>query len=515
MAANARPLTRADKKKLFVLLEEMQRRGLELPDEAKNILRTRSQKNIAFPVDNNGYFLRHDGHRYVPNQMQEAFIKSAARFVLLYSGRAGGKTAASSQKALLKVKEGKSGIILNPDFENLRYSTWAEFKQWIPWNTVVLSQRHRQNESWTPTRPFTLVFENGASIYLKGGRDADSVRGANVNWLWYDEAGRDRTGLGWRLGTATVRVGENPQAWCSTTPKGKSHWLYEFFIEQNLPVESLRLFREMGLDDKMIIETFQTSIEGNKDNLDPGFYASIIASYPSGWLQAQEVHGEFANEGGQIGNAGWFDERMLDDVPETVDTKYRYWDLAATEKKQAGNDPDETVGSLVDRFYIDEKFAGAHSLDADTEKKDPQYLIEDQVCGHWEWDKLKRVIANTARRDGELVPIYIEQEPASGGKNQVAALREYIHSFPELSAHIVEGIPATKVGDRVIAANMWFGLAARGKIWMKVAEWNKETLKQIDGFTLVAHDDRVTSITGGMFKFSAYRQWKRTPFMAV
>ena len=515
MAASNRPLTRADKKKLFVLLEEMERRGLDLPPEAANILRTRSQKNIPFPVDNNGFFLRHDGRRYTPNDMQDAFIKSEARFVLLFSGRGGGKTAAATQKALKKVEEGKSGLVMNPDFENLRLSTWLEFKQWCPWNTVVLSQRHRQNDAWTPTRPFALVFENGASIYFKGGRDADSNRGANVNWLWYDEGGRDRTGLAWKLATATVRVGDKPQAWCSTTPKGKSHWLYEFFIEKNIPDEARRLFREAGYSDKMLIETFQTSIIANKDNVDPGFYASILASYPSGWLKAQEVDGEFANEGGQIGNAEWFAKRMLDDVPETTDTKYRYWDLAATEKKQTGNDPDETVGTLVDRFYIDEKFAKEHELAVDDEKKDPQYLIDDQVCGHWEWDKLKRVIANTARRDGELVPIYIEQEPASGGKNQIAALREYIHSFPELSAHIVEGIPATKVGDRVIAANMWFGLAARGKIWMKIAEWNKETLKQIDGFTLVTHDDRVTSITGAIFKFGAYRQWRKTPFTAV
>ena len=55
-----------------------------------------------------------------------------------------------------------------------------------------------------------------------------------------------------------------------------------------------------------LISSFKGSINDNKENLDPGFYVSILSSYPSGWLKDREVDGDFAEEGGKIGDARWF-----------------------------------------------------------------------------------------------------------------------------------------------------------------------------------------------------------------
>ena len=198
--AKTTPLTEEERKNLLLLLQEAQARGIELPPEAKAALV--DKKKQKWPIGPNGFFLRDDGKSYNPSPAQEGFIKSTARNVLFYGPRGSGKSGAGSQKAIFKVKDGESGIIMNPDFENLRVSTWPEFKRWIPWSMVIPSQRHRQSDAWQPTQPFMLAFLNGARVYVKGGKDSSSSRGPNVNWLWYDEGGRDETGLSWQVANA-------------------------------------------------------------------------------------------------------------------------------------------------------------------------------------------------------------------------------------------------------------------------------------------------------------------------
>jgi len=53
---------------------------------------------------------------------------------------------------------------------------------------------------------------------------------------------------------------------------------------------------------------------------------------------------------------------------------------------------------------------------------------------------------DTARHDGPDVPIVLEEEPGSGGKNQVAAVKAHMKRFPELVAHQVIGQRARDVG---------------------------------------------------------------------
>jgi len=164
------PLTEEERKNLLLLIKEAQARGMKLPDEAKQVLV--NKKTQQWPLGSNGFFLRDDGQPYNPSPAQDGFIKSTARNVLFYGPRGAGKTGAGTQKALFKIMQGEDGLIMNPDFENLRVSTWPEFKRWIPWNMVVPSQRHRSSNAWQPTQPFVMVFLNGVKVYIKGGRDS-------------------------------------------------------------------------------------------------------------------------------------------------------------------------------------------------------------------------------------------------------------------------------------------------------------------------------------------------------
>lgn len=495
------PLSQDETQHLVMLMNEAKARGIELP---KEVTQAFHKEKVKWPLDTRGYFLRRDGKSYIPSPNHKGFIESKARNVLLYGPRGCGKSGAGSQKALRKIMNGESGIISNPDFENLKISTWPEFKEWIPWNMVIPSQRHRRLDSWEPHQPFTMVFTNGAKVYIKGGKESSSGRGPNVNWYWYDEGGRDETGVTWQITNSGVRVGKDPQAWCTMTPRPTEHWAYKFFIKQEIPQEVKEEFEKLTNGDRILIDVFHASREDNKPNLDPAYYVNLALTYPTGWMRAQEFDGEFANEGGKVGDAAWFKDKVLDDAPEKVVKKVRFWDLAATEKKQAKDDPDETVGTLISKFILEKE-----------EKKDTNFCIEHQVAGFWDWDKLLEAIANTARYDGPYVPVVIEEEPGSGGKNQVAAVRSYFKRFPELAAIKVIGQNARQVGDRVMAANHWFSIAAQGKMWVVRGAWVEKFLGQLDGFTQVLHDDRVTSVTGGMNFLSPFKAWSKVPFITM
>lgn len=491
-----------EKRRLVGVLAEMKARGLKIPE---GIELPKTKNEVGWHTDENGYFVKEDGKKFQPREELELFIKSKARFALLRSGRGGGKTVAGAQKGLIKIKAGQSGAVMNPDFENFRTSTWVELRNWIPWNMVVPKHRYRKQESWEAIRPFTIVFMNGASIYCKGLKDPESARGANLNWFWYDEGRRDPTGLGWKNAVAFTRVGVNPQAWCTTTPAHSLHWTTTFFSGE-ITDELRKVLKDLGIDNaEDLFEVYNTSVENNKENVDPLFYASLLATYPSGYLRAREVDGQVADEGGHLGDRTWFDGKILDVRPDWINKQVRFWDLAATEEKmlpnQKKNDPDETMGTLL-------------GTDSETASDKKRFAIQDQTGGRWLWHTIKKMIVDVARNDGQEVAICFEQEPASGGKNQVAELKEVINK--ELPGWNVYSIEAKKLGDRVLAANTWFGEAANGQWYMVKGLWNGKFLEQLDLFPNPAvHDDRVTSATGARHYIAPIRSWRKMEFLAV
>jgi phage terminase large subunit-like protein len=494
-----RAITRDDREKLLLIAAEMKVRGIPVPEVPVEAL---SKQSLSWPIDERGYFIKRDGTHYNPTEQQADYISSRCRFALFYGGRGSGKSSASAQKALRKIAQGHTGIVVNPDFENFRLSTWPELKEWIPWDMVVPSHRNRQSEAWQPTQPFVMAFVNGARMYCKGLKDPESARGPNVNWMWYDESGRDETGMAFKLAIAGVRIGDNPQVFCSQTAKPRSHWSYKFFIEKEVTAEVKKAFEEAGTTSEDFIQSFHGSTQANKDNLDPGFYASLLATYPAGALREREIDGKFSDDGGKIGDSTTL--RIINEIPDDweLGRQVRYWDMAGTEKK-VGNDPDEAVGSLVQDI---------------PSFKEPGGIILDQVAGWWSWDKLKKVIVETALKDGPEVTIIIEQEPGSGGKNQVAEIQSWFKShpdYPELAYYKVEPQRPT---DRVQEALVWFGYAHAGNVYVKYNPyWNDTLMEQVDGFTLMKHDDRVTSVSGAFRWLSParMRQWKRVDFIGI
>lgn len=499
--ASNKPLSAEEQKLLVLIASEMKVRGIELPDIPIEALAT---KSVKWPVDENGYFISRKGRKYNPKPTHKEFINSKSKFAMFYGGRGSGKTSGGAQKAIRKIMDGQNGAIINPDFENFVLSTWPEFKEWIPWEMVVPSQRSRANDAWQPTKPFVMVFLNGARVYCKGLKNPDSARGPNLNWVWYDESGRDETGMAWKLIIPSIRVGDNPQAWCTQTAKPPSHWSYKFFIEKDIPQDAIDAFGLQGQNIEDFIQTFHLSTQDNSENLDPMFYATLLATYHSGGLRERELNGQFVEDGGKIGDSSKL--QKITDVPEywKLGKQCRYWDMAGTEKKMKNgryNDPDEAVGTRV----------------IATDERDAKYVILDQVGGYWPWDKLKNIIAETALKDGPTVTVVIEQEPGSGGKNQCAEIELFFkenEKYPELKYYkVVRQLPT----DRVQEAYVWFGYANAGNVfYIDNVFWNKPFLEQVDGFTFMLHDDRVTSASGAIRWLSPiFRTWKRVDFVSL
>ena len=503
-------LSHQERIKLVALIREAENRGLPV----LKLLHDVYNKNVApWLTDSNGYFSRRDGKLFEPYPEQAEFVASMARFALFLGGRGSGKSCGGAQKAVNKLSKGQPGMVVNPKFENFKDSTWPEFRSWIPWNHVVLTQRYRADLSWQPTRPFNLVFDNGAFVICKGLHDPGSARGPNLNWFWYDEAQEDETGEAWNTANASVRIGDIPQAWATATGRGTYHWLFQFFVEQEFPenvIEEIKKLNEINPTDIPFIEWFHGTIYDNADNLDPGFMAAIISQYPEGAGHEQEVMGKFADPGGNRGDAKWFNDRILDNAPISVKNRVRYWDLAATEKKVAGKritDPDETVGTLLS-YFIDEKLSG---------KYQNQFVIENQVSDTWEWADIKENIIKTAKADGPLVPIYIEKEPGSGGINQIA----------QIKLDVAESLPGWTVrshdpkGDKIVRADVWFAEACENEnhpirqFWMVKGDWNKGFLSQLSSFPNARHDDKVDSVSGARVCCAPIFKWTKQKFMHI
>lgn len=429
--------------------------------------------------DEFGYYRRNSpgagGNRsFRGSEKHNAFVRSKARFSALVGGRGSGKSASGAQKAIAKIEQGLSGAVIAPDFEQFKNSTWPEFVQWIPWNKVIKQHRYRRLPSWEPSRPFVLTFTNGARVICKGLKNPEGARGPNINWLWFDEGALDRTGMAWRIAIAAVRVGDNPQAWTTTTPKGKRHWLYRMFVEHNIPKEAMDLLQQIQ-GDAPVFDLRRVHINDNKDNLDPAYYASLLAAYGKSWLSLQELGGEFVDEEGGEAQREWF--KILLATPRNLEKTVRYWDLAATEKERSKPDPDFTAGGLVSW-------------------NEGIYYIRHIVAKQLKWKSVKQLIAQTAAIDGIDVPIYIEQEGGAGGKGIV----EEIMAMPELIGYQIEG--HRPIGDKVFRGNVWFSQAEAHNVYIcndPARAWDVEDfLVDVESFPGVEHDDRIDCVSGAV-----------------
>lgn len=146
----------------------------------------------------------------------------------------------------------------------------------------------------------------------------------------------------------------------------------------------------------------------------------------------------------------------------------RYWDHASSKGKG-----DWTVGALV-RLT-----------------PDGRWIIEDIVRGQWSSLEKERIIKQTAAKDGNGIPIRMEQEPGSSGVDVIDNYRRKV-----LVGYNFDAARAT--GDKATRAAPLSSAAQAGNVYIVRANWNQAFLDEASSFPGGLHDDQIDAVAHGM-----------------
>ena len=165
------------------------------------------------------------------------------------------------------------------------------------------------------------------------------------------------------------------------------------------------------------------------------------------------------NKGGMF-DPDWFKIEPPSRLPDGI-RLYRYWDMAATEKK-GNKDPDYTAGVL----------GGLHG---------GELWIVDAVMWQQNPGYTERMIKKTAASDGRDVAISIEEEKGSAGKHVMSHYQRNVLSGFEFHADPVTG----QKSDR---AAPWCALAEQGHVHLVQGKWNGTFKAQAASFPVGKRD---------------------------
>jgi predicted phage terminase large subunit-like protein len=255
------------------------------------------------------------------------------------------------------------------------------------------------------------------------------------------------------------------QGWLSATftPKGRAHWTYNTFATNRADTA---IFYARTRDNPFAPRQFD---------------ATLRAQYTS-TLAAQELEGQFIDQGGTLYQRGWF--QIIDQVREPLIATCRAWDLAGTVKDEAkANDPDFTAGVLMGKAAN-----GTHYiLDLRHTRGTPQ--------------QIQALVIRTAQADGWQVSIAMEQEPGSAGQFVV---QDYLRRLPGFDFH---GVRST--GSKADRAMPFAAQAEGGMVKMVRSPWNAEFLDEVELFPFGPHDDIVDAASLAFARLS-WRQPEKT-----
>ena len=165
----------------------------------------------------------------------------------------------------------------------------------------------------------------------------------------------------------------------------------------------------------------------------------------------------------------WFD--IVDAAP--VDARsVRYWDKAGTES----NDADYTAGV---RMVVD---------------ANRQYYIADVQRGQWSALSREQIVRQTAQMDGQASPVWVEQEPGSGGKESAQA------TIRNLAGWTVRAERVT--GDKQTRAEPFAAQCEAGNVRIVRGDWNAAYLDELMMFPNGKHDDQVDASSGAFNKLA-------------
>ena len=195
----------------------------------------------------------------------------------------------------------------------------------------------------------------------------------------------------------------------------------------------------------------------------------IAPEYKSQILQLDPVRRAQLGEGDWLAKPGagkyfkrtWI-KNYFDHYPASQH-RVRYWDLAAGGDYAAGI-----------------RYAKCGNL----------WVIEDLEHLRGTPHEVRSLVYSTAKRDGQAVEVYVEQDPGQAGKDQAFSYT----TAPELQGYTVRFRP--KRIDKVTAFGPFSSRVEAGLVGMVRGPWNQTLFEECEAFPDGAHDDICDALSG-------------------
>ena len=384
-----------------------------------------------------------------PTPKQWAFLADPHREVLYGGAAGGGKSWSLLAAALMYVHvPGYSAILLRRTIPDLQQ----------PGGLIPMSQDWLSGTDarWSAVKKI-WTFPSGATLtfgHLEQDDDMYRYQGGEYTFVGWDELTQiaeipytylfSRNRQSQDMGDSGVPL----RVRASANPGGKHHeWVKERFITTSDP------------DRFFIPSTFRENPHLNIEE-----YAKTLANLDP-VTRARLMNGDWdiALTGNMFSPA---DIPMRQGRHPDNARRCRVWDLAT-----GGEKSDWTVGTLMS--IHEGQIRVEHVW---REKADPA--------------RMEKAMRTLAQADGKHVPILIEQERGSAGKNYLAHIkRDVLKGFV-----VVAQTPTGHKEDRAMLAS---ALSSQGRVEMTEASWNQAALSEMSQFPGGAHDDIVDTIAYG------------------
>ncbi|MGB3519796.1 MAG: phage terminase large subunit, partial [Elainellaceae cyanobacterium] len=149
--------------------------------------------------------------------------------------------------------------------------------------------------------------------------------------------------------------------------------------------------------------------------------------------------------------------------------RVRFWDLAASEMQKKGDDPDWTVGTLMQRHG-------------------DRFIVLDVVQTRSTPAGVDALMIETAARDGAGVSQRWFRDPGQAGIYQDRGLRKLLTGFD--AAGVLDPM------GKKLRVNPLSAAVESGEVIFQVGSWNRPTTNQLIQFPDGAHDDHADSMAG-------------------
>ena len=254
-----------------------------------------------------------------------------------------------------------------------------------------------------------LIWPNGAVSLIFTADEPERLRGKQHGALWADELAAWRYPEAWMQAKLGLRLGANPQACITTTPKPSA------------------LMRELIADSATAV-TRGTTYD-NRENLADAFFASIIKTYEGTRLGRQELNAELLDDNPYgLWTRAQIDALRVNKAPELKRI------VVAIDPAVTSNENSDETGIVVagigrdDHLYIlaDLSLIGS-----------PDKWARTAVGGYRTW-QADRIIAET-NNGGDMVEAVIRQVDRSVSYRKVTATRGKVIRAEPIAALYEQG----------------------------------------------------------------------------